>query len=112
MKSPQAITYTPSTFVLTENRAVKIFGTRDGHIIDTPENRKILLDVANDPTSIKGFDRHGLAWHSRDLPNGDQIWVQVRNGKIWNGGINNPPKNYNPDTGFSSPIKAAQKRSK
>lgn len=76
------ITYTPSNFALTEKRAIKIFGPRKGHIIDTPENRKILLDVANDPKSIKGFDKHSLGWHSRELPNGDQIWVQTRNGQI------------------------------
>jgi len=35
--------------VIKDRRAKKIFGHREGHLPDTPQNRKLLQDVANDP---------------------------------------------------------------
>ena len=37
----------------------------------------------------------------RQNSNGSQTWAQVRNGKIINGGINDTPKIYTPETGLN-----------
>ncbi|WP_144409972.1 hypothetical protein [Cupriavidus basilensis] len=96
-------------FSLTENRAVKMFGEREGHIHDTPENRELLSSVANDPAKTLGSDRFGNVWSGKTLPNGTQVWTQTRNGQIWNGGINKTPKTFNQNTGLSSPIRPGWK---
>ncbi|WP_332609741.1 hypothetical protein [Achromobacter sp. ESBL13] len=67
---------------LTENRVAKIFGVREGHIMDTAENRALLLGVANDPKSVLGLDRFGSTWSAKIQSDGSQVWVQTRNGKI------------------------------
>ena len=35
----------------------------------------------------------------------EQVWTQTRNGQIINGGINKVPKQFNSETGLSSPIR-------
>lgn len=82
-----------------------IFKARDGHIIDTPQNRQLLDFVAQNPATTLGPDRYGAVWSSMTLPNNTQAWTRVLNGRIINGGINLTPKTYNPLTGLSSPVK-------
>lgn len=65
----------PNDFVLTDNRPTKIFGTRDGHIADTPAKRTLLTDVANDPTTTLGTDKFGNTWSGKTLSDGTQVWV-------------------------------------
>ncbi|MDO4795655.1 MAG: hypothetical protein Q4A28_06935 [Brachymonas sp.] len=96
-------------FVLKENRAPKIFGNREGHLPDTPENRNLLLNVANDSSTTLGKDKLGNTWSAKTFPDGSQVWVQTRGGQIWNGGLNNPPKSFNPTTGLSSPTRPGWK---
>ncbi|PVX82656.1 hemagglutinin repeat-containing protein [Paraburkholderia unamae] len=96
-------------FALTDNRATKIFGTRDGHIADTAQNRALLTDVANDPTTTLGPDKFGTVWSAKIQPDGTQVWVQTRNGQVWNGGVNQTPLPYNPETGLAAPIKPGWK---
>jgi len=86
-----------------DDRAKKIFGKREGHVSDTPENRKILEDVANDSKTRLGADKHGTIWSSRIRDDGSQVWTQTRKGEIINGGINKTPKIFNPKTGLSAP---------
>ncbi|ASM35178.1 putative filamentous haemagglutinin, intein-containing protein [Campylobacter sputorum subsp. bubulus] len=91
--------------IITDNKAKKIFGTREGHIIDTPQNRELLINVANDTKLVLGKDKFGNTWSAKLLDNGEQVWTQTRNGQIINGGINKTPKNFNSETGLSSPIR-------
>ena len=86
----------------TEPGQVKhIFRDAPGHLPDTPGNRALLLDVANDPAAMLGTDRFGNVWSARTLPDGSQVWVQTRNGVIQNGGLNQTPRVFNPQTGLS-----------
>jgi hypothetical protein len=79
-----------------------IFGDRPGHIPDTPENRELLERVANNPDNYKGRDKWENDWYAADNPNGSQTWVEVRDGEIRNGGINNPPLPWNTNTGYKN----------
>ncbi|WP_387795486.1 DUF637 domain-containing protein, partial [Photorhabdus sp. RM125S] len=87
---------------IPKSRVGHIFRKAEGHVADTPENRKLILDVANDKTAILGGDRYGNSWSARMLPDGTQAWVQTRGDTVINAGINNPPKSYDPQTGLSS----------
>lgn len=78
-----------------------IFGDNDGHLPDTPENRQLLEDVANDKDTVLGPDRFGNVWNGRIRPDGKQIWTTTRKGIIQNGGLNDVPRKYNPLTGLS-----------
>ncbi len=91
--------------VIKDSRTKKIFGSRDGHLPDTSQNRKLLQDIANDPKTTLGPDKHGNVWSSKNLENGTQVWTQTRKGEIINGGVNQTPRVYNPETGLSSPTK-------
>lgn len=95
--------------ILSTNRVDKIFCDREGHISDTPENRALLLDVANDPKTALGSDVHGNMWSARILPDGTQVWTQTRNGQLWNGGVNRTPLSFDPKTGLSSPTRPGWK---
>ncbi len=78
-----------------------IFRKKSGHISDTPTNRELLENVANKKENYMGTDKYGNEWYSEMQSDGSQVWVTARNGRIQNGGINNPPKTWNSDTGFS-----------
>ena len=69
---------------------------------DTPANRELLENVANNPQTRLGVDKWGNTWHATTDANGNQIWAQVRGNRIVNGGANNPPKTWNPSTGLSA----------
>ncbi len=77
-----------------------IFREAEGHIADTPENRALLLEVANDPAGSLSTDRYGNDWSARILEDGRQVWTQTRNGKLINGGINDTPRLANLQTGL------------
>ena len=47
-------------------------------------------------------DKYGNNWSAKIRSNRTQIWIQTRNGKVINGGLNQTPKTYNPNTGLSS----------
>lgn len=76
---------------------------------DTPENRKLLQDVAGERRNYHGKDQHGNDWFALIRPDGSQVWVSARDGQIRNGGINTTPLNFHPLSGFSSPDKKTQK---
>jgi RHS repeat-associated protein len=89
----------------SESQLGHIFRDAEGHLPNTPENQQLLQDVANDAKSTLGTDKYGTTWSGRTLPDGTQVWTQTRNGQIVNGGLNQTPKVFNPETGLSSPTK-------
>ena len=77
-----------------------IMGERAGHLPDTPENRKLLEDLANNLDYFKGKDKSGNDWHIRMNDDGTQDWVRHQNMVINEGGRNQSPINWNDKTGL------------
>lgn len=75
--------------IIPDNESVvgHIFRDAEGHIPDTIENRNLLESVANTVENFLGVDKYGNEWYSQILEDGRQVWVEVRNGKIFEGGI-------------------------
>lgn len=79
-----------------------IFENRSGHLINTPENQQLLLDLASDPKNYFAKpDCRGSIWCEKILDDGRQLWAQVYDGQIRNGGINPVPHRWHPETGLS-----------
>lgn len=87
-----------------------IFRDDDGHLPDTPENRNLLLQLANDKSAHAGKDSRGLDWHICLNEDGSQTWVSSINGVIQNGGINNPPRIWDERTGLSRNLFKGRKK--
>lgn len=85
-----------------EKNAEHMFCDREGHMKDTLENRKLLLDLVNDKQNFLGRDQHGNACYGKNLPNGKQVWASVWNKTIRNGGLNKVPHTFNSKTGLSN----------
>lgn len=64
-----------------------------------------MTDVASDEGNYLGTDKYGNEWYTKIQSDGTQVWTQVRNGEIRNGGLNQSPKTFDPQTGLSSPSK-------
>ena len=78
---------------IDEDRIDHIFRDAVGHFRqDTPANRQALLETAGDSGNFVGRDRFGNEWFAALQTNGTQIWVQVREGKVKNGGVNVVPR--------------------
>ena len=87
------------------------FGDREGHLTDTPSNRKILTDLANDATKFVGTDKYGNSWNAEITNEGAQNWVRYRDGTINEGGRNKVARNWNNETGYNNnPIKRRKKK--
>lgn len=61
----------------------------------------LLIKVTNN--NVIGPDKYGSTWSATILEDGSQAWTQSRDGKIFNGGINDFPRTYSPETEYSSP---------
>lgn len=73
-----------------------IFRNARGHLAeDTPENRE-LIESALDPANLRSTttlkDGTTLEKYFKTLPDGTQVWAEVRNGTITNGGLNATPR--------------------
>jgi hypothetical protein len=73
-----------------------IFRDARGHLSDdTPENRELLQDAVS-PENLDNkkilLDGSMLETYHQNLPDGRQVWVEVRDGIITNGGVNNTPR--------------------
>ena len=77
-----------------------IFRKAPGHLIDSSNNRRSILDVANNKNNYLGTDKRGNDWYHKINDNGEQIWVRVRNGVIDNAGVNTTPRIFNSETGL------------
>jgi filamentous hemagglutinin len=87
---------------IPDGSAGHIFRNAPGHIPDdTPANRQLFIDTASDTVNSLGTDSRGNDWYAQTLPNGRQVWVQVRGDQIRNAGINDTPRIWNPVTGLS-----------
>jgi len=94
------------SFDIRKDKIPHIFEDRPGHLSDTPANRNLLLDLASDPKNYFAKpDIYGNIWCEKILADGTQVWAQVFNGQIKNGGLNLTPKLWNPKTGLSKNIK-------
>ena len=83
-----------------------IFENREGHLPDTPENRKLLQDLANDSTKYKGKDKYGNDWNVRMNNDGTQDWVRSQRQIINEGGRNLTPRPWDKETGlYRNPTK-------
>ncbi|MFN8524644.1 MAG: RHS repeat-associated core domain-containing protein [Chloroflexota bacterium] len=83
---------------ISEASAPHIFRDEEGHFTeDTPENRELIREVAGDPANYLGHNKSGVDWYAKILPDGRQVWVRVRDGKITNAGINETPRTWDPD---------------
>ncbi len=88
-----------------------IFGNREGHLSDTPSNRKILTDLANDKSKYVGNDKYGNSWNAETTNDGLQNWVRYRDGIINEGGQNSVPRPWNNETGYNdNPVKRRKKK--
>ena len=83
-----------------------IFEERDGHLPDTPENRKLLEELANNRDRYKGKDKYGNDWNIRLNDDGTQDWVRSQHQVINEGGRNKEPRPWDDETGlFRNPTK-------
>jgi hypothetical protein len=98
----------PKNVEISKDDESHIFEDRPGHLTDTPENRKSLIGLASNIKNFLGFDKHGTEWYARLTENGNQLWAAVRNGIIRNGGMNEIPRTFNPETGLSRLIKPSK----
>jgi filamentous hemagglutinin len=74
-------------FPLNPSQLKHIFRKKH-NLEDTPENRTQLLSIGSSENYL-GFDKDGNSWFARDIGNGKQMWVSIREGIVQNGGINN-----------------------
>ncbi len=94
----------PKTSSKFFERSLKhIFRDKPGHLPDTPANRQLLLEISGDSKNFLGTDKYGKTWHAKTQKDGTQVWTCSRNGEIRNGGLNKAPKNFDRETGLSSP---------
>lgn len=91
---------TQNSYIENESKYKHIFRDEDGHIPDTPENRKLILELANTPNHYIGKDARGIDWYAHILPDGSQLWVRIWNGKIDNAGRNSVPAEWDDETGL------------
>lgn len=75
----------------------------EGHLTDSIENRSLLISISSDRKNYLGIDKHGVEWYAKTI-DGRQIWVAVKNDVIQNGGINNEPLNFTPNSGLKKKI--------
>jgi filamentous hemagglutinin len=77
-----------------------IFRNVVGHVLDTPENRQLLLSVANDESARLESDQYGNVWAAKTFVGGRQVWIQIRGSKIIDAGINAVARDFNRQTGM------------
>jgi hypothetical protein len=84
-----------AALTIDERRTRHIFRDAEGHFReDTPVNRRVLLDVAGHSANLIGTDRFGNSWFAETRADGTQVWAQVRENTIVNGGINRTPLDF------------------
>ena len=88
-----------------------MFEVRPGHLANTQKNRDTISRIANDESLYAGTDQWGNRWYIEPLGNGGQHWAEVdSSGRIWDGGYNRSPIEWNPQTGLKKPVKPTGKK--
>ena len=94
-----------------ESQLKHIFKDKPGHLKDTPENRKLLVNLANKKSKYVGKDKYGNSWNIETTDSGAQNWVRYQNGTINEGGQNQTPRKWDNETGLNNnPVKRRKKR--
>jgi filamentous hemagglutinin len=84
-----------SALKIDERRTLHIFRDAEGHFReDSPVNRRALLEVASRPANLLGTDRFGNSWFAETRADGTQVWAQVRENTIVNGGLKSHPARF------------------
>ena len=88
-----------------------IFRDEEGHLKDTPENRKMLLDLANNNKYHMGKDMYGNEWHIRINEDGSQDYTREMRQVINEGGKNEIPRSWDEMTGLNhNPAREERKK--
>jgi RHS repeat-associated protein len=83
-----------AVFPKNTSQLLHIFRNAIGHLpIDTPLNRDLLLRTVS-PDNFQKIDKWGNMVFARLLADGTEIWVEVQNGIIQHGGINQMPRYF------------------
>jgi hypothetical protein len=82
------------THAFSKTRGGKI---KHGHVLDTPQNRRIIVETYADKKNFIGTDKWGKEYFAKLLPDGRESWVRKRGDIYESAGINNIPKFFNPD---------------
>ena len=78
-------------FRIAAGNAGHMFRDALNHIADTPANRRLITEVANDSANYVKTVK-GVSTYHKLLSDGRQVWVEVHGGEITNGGINSVPR--------------------
>ena len=78
-----------------------MFANREGHVPDTPANRRLILDTVNNRSNYRGTDQWGLDSYSQKLSDGRQVWARVNREVIDDAGINTTERPWDDITGFN-----------
>lgn len=102
----------PNSFPAGESQTRHMFGNREGHLPDTASNRRLIEELANDPSCYLGTDKWGKEWYARTNDDGSQTWVTTLRGTIQNCGKNDAPRPWDDETGlgFNKPRHNGYKR--
>jgi RHS repeat-associated protein len=77
---------------IAENSASHIFRDAGGHLAeDTPENRGLIESVVKSGNYVE-TKYPGVDVYRETLSNGTQVWAEVKEGSITNGGVNTTPR--------------------
>jgi|GEM_PF-1470124 len=95
--------------IFREDNKHHIFDDRLGYIIDTPENRQLILDLVKNFANFQTKGEFDKLWFGEILPDNRQLWAEVRNNIITNCGINEEPRECDSRRGYSNPNKPSQK---
>jgi len=77
-------------FPLQRSQIMHMFRDDEGHLLDTAENRTMIINTARNEENYVGTKKDSK-WYARDIDSERQCWVVVRDGIIQNCGLNIPP---------------------
>jgi hypothetical protein len=69
---------------------------------DTPIIQEQLHSLINERNHL-GTDSFGNDWYAQLLPDGKQLWANVRSSELQYAGIRDVPRSFDPKVGLSSP---------